>query len=208
MPKGGTKGSSRMARKRQARFDEIIDASARRFAEKGFDATLNEIARDLGITGAALYYYVNSKDQLLYEIWQRAGANLQKGLEEELSSSDLPLVKLRNTFRRHLDTIISNRAIFEVLILQRSSMPQQGREEFLEAERLYSNTLAQLIAEIPQEQLRVDEPRLLAMAIIAMLNGVIRWYADDYRLSLEQIADLYFETITGGIVKGLGGTEK
>src|SRR5699024_573392 len=130
-----TTKADRVQRK-QVRFDEIIDASARLFAKKGVDATLNEIADELGITGAALYYYIKNKDQLLYEIWQRAGANLQMGPEEELSGDEPTLIKLRNVFRRHLHTIIDDRAIFEVLILQRSSMPQQGAEEFLAAERL------------------------------------------------------------------------
>ena len=199
MLKEKTTKADRIERK-QTRFDEIIDASATLFARKGFDATLNEIAEELGITGAALYYYIKNKDQLLYEIWQRAGANLQMGLEEELSGDTPTLIKLRNFFRRHLHTIIDNRAIFEVLILQRSSMPEHGAEEFTAAERFYANTLAELLSEIPKEQLRVDEPRLMARAIIAMLNGVIRWYSDSYRLSLNDIADSYFETITGGIV--------
>ncbi len=200
MTKSGTTAKTRAARKR-ARFDDIIEAAARRFAEKGFDATINEIARDIGLTGAALYYYVENKDQLVYEIWHRAGAKLQGGLEQEMSSQKPTLVKLRNAFRRHLDTIISNRAIFEVLIFQRSTMPKEGAEEFVKTERLYSNTLAELIAQIPRDQLRVDEPRLLARAIIAMLNGTIRWYSASYRLSLDQIADLYFDVVISGIVQ-------
>lgn len=199
MTKPGTNAKARAARK-QARYDDIIEAAAKRFAEKGFDATINEIARDLGLTGAALYYYVENKEKLVYEIWHRAGAKLQGGLEEEMSSSKPTLVKLRNAFCRHLDTIISNRAIFEVLIFQRSTMPKEGAEEFIKTERLYSNTLAKLISEIPKEQLRIDEPRFLARSIIAMLNSTIRWYTPQYRLSLEQIADLYLEIVTGGII--------
>lgn len=200
MSKSEINAKARAARK-QARFDDIIEAAARQFAEKGFDATINEIARDLGLTGAALYYYVENKDQLVYEIWYRAGAKLQGGLEQEMSSDRPTLVKLRNAFRRHLSTIISNRAIFEVLIFQRSTMPKQGAEGFVKTERLYSNTLAELIAQVPKDQLRVDEPRLLARAIIAMLNGTIRWYTYNYRLSLDQISDLYFEMVTGGIIQ-------
>lgn len=194
-----TTAAERSVRKQQ-KLEEIVNAAATRFAEQGLDATLHEIAGDLGMTGAALYYYVENKDQLLYEIWQRAGARLQKGLEEEISRPVSPLEKLRNAFRRHLQVIISNRPIFQVLIMQRSQMPQHGREEFIESERLYSSTLADLLQDVPRSQLKYDEPRLFANGLIAMLNGVIRWYSDEQRLKLDEIADLYFDLITQGLV--------
>lgn len=200
MKNAKTNAEDRSVRK-QEKLEEIINAAAHRFAEKGMDATLQEIAGDLGMTGAAIYYYVENKDQLLYEIWQRAGARLQKGLEEELARDLPPLEKLRNAFRRHLRVIITNRAIFQVLIMQRSQMPEQGREEFIRSEKLYATTFAQLIEEIPREQLSITEPRICAIAFIAMLNGVIRWYASGERLNLDQVADMYFDLVTKGLVK-------
>lgn len=192
--------------RREAKYEEIINTAAEMFAEKGFrDTTIQEIARELGMTGAAIYYYVDSKDRLLYEVWKRAGRKLQDGVDAERAGPGSPVDKLRGAFRRHLEVIISNRAIFEVLILQRSRLPEYGRENLIEDERRYVATIVDLISEIPGEQLRLKEPRILALGVIAMLNGVIRWYTPDQRLSLEELADIYFDMFASGALEVTDG---
>src|SRR5579883_2556775 len=69
--------SGRRARPRgasnQARFDEVIDAASEVFREKGYlAATLQDIAGRLGMLKGSLYYYIDSKEDLLYEILRRA----------------------------------------------------------------------------------------------------------------------------------------
>ena len=59
-------------RPKGARFEnkrtEVLRAAARVFARLGFRAaSLTDVADDLGVTPAALYYYVDSKDALLLE---------------------------------------------------------------------------------------------------------------------------------------------
>src|SRR4051812_20741768 len=121
--------------RREARHEEIISAAAAMFAEKGFrDTTVQEIARELRMTGAAIYYYFDSKDQLLYEIWQRAGRKLQEGANAARALPGTAVDRLRTAMRNHLDVIISDRAIFEVLILQRSQLPEFGRELLIQDE--------------------------------------------------------------------------
>jgi len=44
----------------------ILEAARRRFADQGYEATsLREIAEDLGVTKAALYYHFPSKVDIL-----------------------------------------------------------------------------------------------------------------------------------------------
>ena len=65
------------------RRDEIMQVAARIFAIKGYHATtLEEIARELGITKPALYYHVRSKEEILREIINRI---LEFQTEDELS---------------------------------------------------------------------------------------------------------------------------
>jgi TetR/AcrR family transcriptional regulator, cholesterol catabolism regulator len=186
----------------EERFEELIAAAATVFAAHGYaDTTIQAIAREMNMTGAALYYYVKSKDELLYEIWKRAGAKLQAAIEEvrseDLSAED----KLRLVFRRHLEVIIGDKPIFEVLILQRSRLPEFGREDLEEDERRYQQSLTELIEAVPREQLRLKESKVLALGVLALLNGVIRWYSASERLTLHEISDLYFELFAQGALE-------
>jgi len=185
--------------RRESKYEEIVEAAAVAFAANGFsDTTIQDVAREIGITGAAIYYYFDSKDQLLYEIWKRAGQQLKKSIDQIRAGDGTPLEKLHRVFHAHLNIIMSDRSIFEVLILQRSRLPEYGRDDLINDERQYQEDIAALIAALPEDQLRVNEPGILALSVLAQLNGVIRWYSPSQRLKLSEIADIYFDIFTRG----------
>src|SRR3984957_14172445 len=67
--------------------ERILDAALNLFIEKGFDKTsLREIAEQLGVTKAALYYHFTSKDDILMALHLRlheAGRDALAQLTEE-----------------------------------------------------------------------------------------------------------------------------
>ncbi|MGO4384730.1 TetR/AcrR family transcriptional regulator [Specibacter sp. RAF43] len=186
----------------EERFEELIAAAATVFAARGYaDTTIQAIAREMNMTGAALYYYVTSKDELLYEIWKRAGAKLQAAIDEVRTEDLSAEEKLKLVFQRHLEVIIRDKPIFEVLILQRSRLPEFRREYLEEDERRYQESLTELIEAIPAERMRLPDSKVLALGVLALLNGVIRWYSPSERLSLQEISELYFEMFANGALK-------
>ena len=51
------------------RLKEILHTSARVFAEKGFhNASVRDISRETGVSLAGLYYYFQTKEELLFLI--------------------------------------------------------------------------------------------------------------------------------------------
>ena len=69
------------------RRDEIMQVAARIFATKGYHATtLEEIARELGITKPALYYHVRSKEEILREIINKILEPMEAALKVGKSS--------------------------------------------------------------------------------------------------------------------------
>ena len=41
----------------------------------------------------------------------------------------------------------------------------------------------------------VSEPKVVAMAIIALLTGVNTWYSEEGRLSLEEVEEVYWTMV-------------
>jgi len=60
---------ARRERRRERSREEIVDAARRVLLRNGIAATtLDAVAKEVGLTKAALYYYYPSKDALLFEI--------------------------------------------------------------------------------------------------------------------------------------------
>lgn len=68
-------GSDRRARQAAARLDQILDAAARLFAERGFHrTTTRDIAEAADIAEGTLYNYFTNKNDLLFSILARLEA--------------------------------------------------------------------------------------------------------------------------------------
>lgn len=188
---------------RGSKFNELIETSAQIFAKNGFKGTsIQDIGREMGWTSAAIYYYVKSKDDILYEIWRRAGVRLQNAADEIVGLPIPEEEKVRLFFHRHIKMIIGDRATFEVLILERSRISSKGAPLLEEDERKYLKTFTKIINALRNKGANIREPNVLALGAINMLNGVIRWYEPEGRLDLDEIADTYCSMFLHGVYQG------
>jgi AcrR family transcriptional regulator len=73
----------------EARRQQILDAAAAVFADKGFDrATTREVASAAGVSEGTIYNYFASKDDLLIGILSRLGNMMQPEMMEQEWPSD------------------------------------------------------------------------------------------------------------------------
>ncbi len=78
---------------------KIIEAAKTIFTERGVtNTTLRAIAAEAGMSNGALYYYYNSKDQILYEIMDRASSESTK-LAAEISQKELDRDELKERIK-------------------------------------------------------------------------------------------------------------
>src|SRR6266568_730183 len=82
MPQARVKDKQGKSAKWQARRREIVDVSAKVFAQRGYHATsTTELCEANGIGKGALYYYIGSKEQLLAAIHDRVMDEVMLGEE-------------------------------------------------------------------------------------------------------------------------------
>src|SRR5687768_12092766 len=96
-------------RGRPRRFDhrrtEVLRTAARVFSERGFrQATLEDIAGELGMTRPALYHYASSKDALLTECGDIARQELFESLGRSHDEAS-GLARVAAFFRRYTQII-------------------------------------------------------------------------------------------------------
>ena len=79
-----------VAEYRKEARQRIIDAAGRVFSEKGYHrVTMDDIAKELGVSKGALYLYFRSKEGLIREICKIAPVELKEALTSSFSGRDM-----------------------------------------------------------------------------------------------------------------------
>ncbi len=101
--------------------DQILDAARRLFLEQGYDKTsLREVADEVGVTKAALYYHFRSKEDLLtalLEPLKQAGAQFVDAITRDGAGAAGADDRLRWAagLEGFIDWMLQNRELFELI---------------------------------------------------------------------------------------------
>lgn len=97
---------------------QIIRAASKRFARHGLHkTTLDEIARDLRISKASLYYYFESKDQLYYETIRWDADQFIESIKNIFNNESLQIFERFSLYFTSKDETLNNfKLLFELLL--------------------------------------------------------------------------------------------
>ena len=171
----------------------IQDAALELFAAKGFFATgIREIADRVGVTTAALYHYMGSKDDLLLEIMTSAMTQLIQTAEESVATAGEPAAELATLVRAHvgyhaLDPLRSmvNDDELRAVGGQPRARIMKLRDSY---EELWTQTLDRGIA---RGVFHVSDAKITRLALLEMCNGVDRWYSSAGPMGPGEVADVF-----------------
>jgi AcrR family transcriptional regulator len=190
----------------------IVDTAVDVFHRKGYRAsTLGDVATELGLTKAALYHYVASKENLLSIIYLQA---LESFFAKayEIGGSNLPArEKLRTLIRHHIKhIIIDNLAMFAVFFSEENQLPERDFEEIRQEKLRYTRVVEEIIEEgVAQGHFRATDAWLQACAIIGMCNWLYKWFKPgESAYSPDEISDHFIGLLEQGYLKGQDGTER
>ncbi len=180
-----------------ARRQQLIDTAAEVFRAKGYDAgSLDDVAAALDLRKASLYYYVRSKAELLYLIFDRAITLALSRLEEILAVEDARQ-RLALLIRHQVLTIAGEPGLFTVFFDQRAGLDHERAQEIRAKERHYLGVYAKAVAQATSESVIPPvDARYAAQAIIGMTSWIYKWL-DPKRDDPEQIADTCVRLILG-----------
>jgi AcrR family transcriptional regulator len=189
---------TRTKRRRQ----EMIDAAANVFYEKGYDAaSTQDIAEVVGILKGSLYYYVESKEDFLFEVIKEANDMALGVLERVQAAEGGPAEKLGALVRGHLEFYLNNRIKATVFFRELNVLSPDRRKALHEVGHMYRVFIARLITEgQKQGVVNVDlDPPVAALAMVEMLNSISRWYDPKGPASREKIIEQYLTMLLDGM---------
>ena len=93
-----------MTQKKLNTRDKILNTAGELFSQRGyFGVSMQDIAGELGITKAALYYHFDSKDELTEVLLRESVKNLKVELRQAVDTSRIPSDVLFNVIKTFLD---------------------------------------------------------------------------------------------------------
>jgi AcrR family transcriptional regulator len=184
------------------RRDEIISVAAQIFAVKGYHATtLDEIAREIGITKPALYYYINSKEDILREIVGK----IMEPMEEvtEVGKSALPpRERLAKIIQMLVKFGAERKETTRIAFEQINILPRRSRDALRRRQKDVEEVVHETIRDgVERGDFAVDDAKLATLAILAVSNWIYRWYQPDGGLTPAQIADQFIHLLENGYIK-------
>lgn len=195
-----SKGTPRKPPRR--RRQEIVDAAAVVFHEKGYESTsIQDIAEGVGILKGSLYYYIESKEDLLYEILRDVHEEAYQQIERAVDAETGSLAKIRalivSLFSFHAENLVRIGVFFSDF---RSLRPERQEAIVRERDR-YDRLLRSLIRQGQSEGTVCPDvdPKVTALAILGMVNWIHQWYDPKGGRSATSIAEAYGDIAIAGI---------
>lgn len=185
---------------------EILRAAARVFSRLGYHrASITDVADELGITAAALYYYVDSKDQLLFEASQIAIAMMDTELAIIQADKKLSgLEKLRRYFHIYARNGVED--FGRCLALTNFDDAPPYAVAMKEGRRMMTDAVRGMIRlGIKDGSIKPCNDMLIAFALFGAANTLAKWWSPDGKLSpsaaIDGMFDPFIEGLAGAVSK-------
>jgi AcrR family transcriptional regulator len=193
-------------KRREERWQEIADAAAEVFYEKGYEAaTLQEIADRVGILKGSIYYYIKTKgdllDNLLIDVHTEGLAMIRECAAIEGTIFD----KLSAMIRGHISYMSRNQTKTSVYLHELKALGAEHRDRLFRSHEHRDEFLA-LLKQGQAEGL-VDpelDPKLTAQTMLGWINSLYQWYSPKRSAGIGVIANHFASIMLRGVATAKG----
>lgn len=186
----------------EIRKAEIINEATKYFAKYGYHhTTLDEVAGELGIRKATIYYYFRSKEEILRTILKESMNSMDELLELEKSSLP-PREKLHLFIRNVVEYCCNDAELTKLSFEQMMAIPQRTRNAIIRKQKRIYILLQNIISQgIEEGNFSVKDVGMASHAIIGICSWTYQWYKPDGRLTPEQISKMFINILENGLLK-------
>jgi len=169
----------------------LLKAAAYCFNQKGYSGTsLKDVADLLGLTDAALYYYVRNKEELVYHCYVRAADVGRDAMDRAVTEADGGLDQVRRYIRYHIEYMVDDRGPIAIMS-EIPSLNAAHREEVLEFSRLHSLRFESLLQKgIVDGSIAPCDVRMTGNAIMGSINWIPKWFHGDADVAARILAEI------------------
>ena len=177
----------------------VIEVARRLFSEYSYlGVSMNDIAKKLNITKAALYYHFTGKTEIykkvLDEVFNNLNLSISQAFDEKTTEK-----KLQKLVRNYLDFGIKEKNLIKALILKLPPANSQIKKYTIQLREQTINLIHPLIKEIitSKKIVQIADSRLVTSLLTGMMDGLLLEYSflnkkiDSEKISKQIITALF-----------------
>jgi len=174
----------------QLQRDRMLKAAAYCFNQKGYSGTsLKDVADILGLTDAALYYYVRNKEELVYQCYVRAADIGREAMDRAVDDASSGYDQVQTYIRYHIEYMVGDSGPIAIMSEVPSLKPEH-REEVLEFSRLHSSRFEGLLEKgIKDGSIAPCDIRMTGNSIMGSINWIPKWFHGDADFAARVLAE-------------------
>lgn len=180
----------------------LLDTASTLFARRGFSNTsVREIAEAVGIEKASLYHYLNSKEELSFEISRAAHLHLSTGVQMSVDAAASPEERLFALIATHVTCLLQHQDWHATANERLTTLEPARRAVIIGLRDAYEALVRATIADAQTAGfLRADvSPKWLSMILLGMMTHIYPWYEPGKDLAPAELG----EAITRLFLTGL-----
>ncbi len=176
------------------RRKELLTAAARLFRDVGYPrATVRDIAKAVGIQSGSIFYYFETKEDILLEVMESAMQAFVLAGQRALADARSPRDRLRELFIGHLEALHGTRDETAVVLSEWRNLAPKSRRRIVKLRDQVDGMWDEALRAAAEAGLVRGDLRLLRLAMLGSLNWSLQWYSPKGPLTIEQLADRFVD---------------
>jgi AcrR family transcriptional regulator len=192
-----------MSQRKVDREDQLLETATRLFKEKGYHNTsMQDLADALGLQKGSLYYYIDSKEELLRRLLERATSVMAFQIDEIYAADFSPSEKLRWALENHAVAMMEHLDLVAVYLNEYRNLPPGRLEEALATRKHYEQVLMRILEDgIALGEFRPVDVKMAVFGLLGMLNWTHQWFSPGGRFSSREVASMLVDLALQGLVQ-------
>ena len=183
-------------------YTKILKATTKLMSEKGYHGTsIQMIADEVGITKSTIIHHFKNKEGILLAILEEFVPTATREMTGIVKDKNINGIdKLKKFLQFHMDQVQKHRDVLNLYIRESRYFGELQRKVYEDNQRAYSNLAEDIIHQIQKENKDIFKgliAKVVANAILGMVNYAVIWYRDNGKLSTAKMADHFFQIIMG-----------
>ncbi len=185
----------------KTRKEEIIEAAAKLFKEKGYAAsTMRDLAESVGIEAASLYNHIKSKDQILGDICTKIGEMFTRKMDLIDGAYSSNRDKVMALIETHIEITTTYAAMASVTNDEWRHLDEPQLTEFVKMRDAYEAKFLTFISQgIEDGDFQAENATTALYTILSSVRWLQYWYKPERGLTIDEIK----AQITNLLMKGL-----